>query len=226
MSRSQNAALSIVPILVCLQLSCSDQAEQDRMPTPSDADSANAETLMRHLREHFDDLHDVSMRFHHADPKIGGLIVFETSWTNGVMSSAQVVNNETNNSALSQALIDKFSAWQVVGMQGEYQTNLPIRIQLVGSDDPNFSDRALITGIVTDADRRPLHRARLEFSPRNTNLERVPDAGTNREGIFVRTLIPPGEWTLTCSFEDKAPVVIEGIMLGAGEHHKETIVMN
>lgn len=218
--------ICLMLIVVLPGVSCSQQTEQSQTQDLPPSDSANTALLMQHLRTHFDDLHDVSMRFHHMDHTLGGMIVFETSWENGNSTSIQVVENETGDSSLAASLIEKFSAWQIEGMEGTFATHLPIRIQLVGSDDPDFPNRALITGLVADADGEPLHRARLKFVPQQSGQESVPNATTNREGIFVRTLIPPGEWALECTYEGKTPVVVEGIMLDAGEHHRETIVMN
>jgi len=192
---------------------------------PTAADSTYGAILMDHLRANFDDIHDVSMRFHHRDHTIGGLIVFETVWESGVLDSISVVRNDTGNDELPVALIEKFNAWNIEGLDGPFSTSLPLRIQLVGSDDPDFENTAVVTGTVTDELGEPVHRAVVEFSPISASQGPVLAARTNREGVFVRTLVPPGEWTLTCRFHESDPVVIEGVLLEAGQHLRETIVL-
>ena len=43
----------------------------------------------------------------------------------------------------------------------------------------------------------------------------------NREGIYVRTLIPAGTWDLTCTVEGYRPANILGVKLEPGEHRIE-----
>jgi hypothetical protein len=75
------------------------------------ADSVYGAILMDHLRANFDDIHDVSMRFHHQDHTIGGLLVFVTVWENGMLDSIAVARNDTGNDDLPAALIEKFRTW-------------------------------------------------------------------------------------------------------------------
>ena len=181
---------------------------------------------MSYLRANFDDLHDVSMRFHHLDHSIRGVVEFAMSWDNGVLASVDVANNETDNADLAAALIEKFRTWRIEGLDGPFRTTLPISIWLAGSDDPAFPARAILTGTVTDAGGQPLYGAEVQFFAKNPSQEPVPGARANREGVFVRTLIPPGEWSLKCSADGWAPVVLDGIVLTAGEHHRQSFVLN
>jgi hypothetical protein len=53
----------------------------------------------------------------------------------------------------------------------------------------------------------------------------VPDGLANREGIFVRTLIPPGTWSVTVSCTGYRNVKLENIEFNPGEHRREKIVL-
>jgi hypothetical protein len=181
--------------------------------------------LMSHLQANFDDIHDVSMRFHHQDHTIGGLIAFVTVWENGMLDSIAVTRNDTGNDDLPAALIEKFRTWRIDGLDGPLETSLPLNIRLVGSDNPAFPETAIVTGTVTDDSGQPLNGAVVEFTTGASGQPAVPPARTNREGVFVRTLIPAGEWTITCSHSGFRSIVIEGVKLEAGKHHRETIVL-
>ncbi len=108
---------------------------------------------------------------------------------------------------------------------GPFRINLPTNIRLVGSDDPQFETRAILTGTVTDSGGQPLYEAEVRFIALRPGQQPVPAARTNREGVFVRTLIPPGEWSLQCSHDGWTPVIVEGIALTAGQRHRERIVL-
>lgn len=202
------------------------QVAGDR-PTRSEtaADSAYGAILIAHLRANFDDIHDVSMRFHHLDHTIGGLVVFATVWEDGMLDSISVARNDTGNDELPAALIEKFRTWRIEGLDGPFEIGLPLNIRLVGSDNPVFPETATVTGTVTDESEQPVHGAVVEFLAGSSGQSAVPPARTNREGVFVRTLIPAGEWTITCRHPDFGAVVIEGVKLGAGKHHRERIVL-
>ena len=44
---------------------------------------AEVDLFLAHLRAHFDDIHDVSMRFHADDPWIEGTIILGMDWRDG-----------------------------------------------------------------------------------------------------------------------------------------------
>jgi len=216
----------LVVLVLLPQVSCGPRSDDSGELRGTAADSVAGALLTAHLRANFDDLHDVSMRFHHMDHTIGGTIAFAMSWENGVLTLVEVAHNETDNADLAAALIEKFRSWRIEGLAGPFRTNLPINIRLVGSDDPAFPATAIVTGTVTDAGGQPLHGAEVRFIARRPGQEPVLAARTNREGVFVRTLIPPGEWSLQCTHDGWAPVIIEGIALAPGQHHRESIVLN
>ncbi len=196
-----------------------------QLPSDSIADSVNTAAFMAHLRRNFDDIHDVSMRFHHLDHTIGGLVAIEMIWEDETLVSAVPGVNETGNPDLALALIDKLRGWRIAGLTGRFETTLPLRIMLVGSDDPAFPTMGILTGRVVDASGAPIPGASLVLRPLGGLADTIIRVRTNREGVFVRTLIPPGEWTLTCTTEGKTPVTIESIHLSAGDHHRESIVI-
>jgi hypothetical protein len=53
----------------------------------------------------------------------------------------------------------------------------------------------------------------------------VHRAETNREGIFVRTLIPPGTYDLECSLLGYRTASKARVDLSAGEHEREKFVL-
>jgi hypothetical protein len=207
-------------------VSCGPRSDDSGELSGAIADSVAGALLTAYLRANFADLHDVSMRFHHMDHTIGGIIEFAMSWENGMLTTVAVANNETDNADLAAALIEKFRTWRIEGLDGPFRINLPINIRLVGSDDPLFEERAILTGTVTAVSGEPLHGAEVQFIALRPDEEPVPAARTNREGVFVRTLIPPGEWSLQCTHDGWAPAIIAGVALTAGQHHRERIVLD
>jgi hypothetical protein len=46
---------------------------------------------------------------------------------------------------------------------------------------------------------------------------------TNREGIFIETLIPPGTWQISCSVNGYDPIVVDDILIEKGKHCRQDI---
>jgi hypothetical protein len=188
-----------------------------RPPAGWSQESSGRDLFLDHLREHFDDIHDVSMRFHMDDPSIGGVIVFRMTWEQGRMVAGEVIENETGNNSEGEAFLSMMGNWTIDGISGPSTFDIPLRIKLVGSDDPAFPERGIVTGSVTAGSDKSIHNAVVSFEPLQGQAA-VPDARSNREGIFVRTLIPAGRWRVTCAaegFRTSSPEVIE---LNAGTH--------
>lgn len=183
-----------------------------------DATEEEIDVFVEFMREHFDDIHDVSMRFHAVDPTIGGLIVLDMVWDNGRMVAASVTTNETGNDEEPLALLETLRTWQIGGLEGPCHLEMPFRIKLVGSDDPAFPDRAILTGSVRTPGGDPIAGATIRFTAEAGGPPSPNPARTNREGIFVRTLIPPGTWTLTCEAEGFRTTEVRDQELEAGAH--------
>jgi hypothetical protein len=217
-------------IVVCVLFMASVDSGIGAMQATSPRQATEEEVglFLTHLREHFDDIHDVSMRFHAQDPSISGTVVLELVWNEGRLIDARVISNDTGNEAEGPAMIEAIRPWRIDALQAldvPVRMTIPLRIRLVGSDDPDFPHRAILTGTVRDAAGRPVHRARVEFSARDSSLGPVPPARTSREGIFVRTLIPPGSWDISCVAEGHAPVVLDNVELTAGQHRIEEFTL-
>lgn len=75
---------------------------------------------------------------------------------------------------------------------------LPLRIKLVGSDGPDFHHQTLLTGRVCDAHSASVQNAIIRLLPGEEGLGVASQARSSSEGLFVRTLIPPGVWALEC----------------------------
>ncbi len=215
-------------IVVCC-LSCGgktdDRHAEDTSEAPAytAADTLNWNTYVAYLQEHFDDFHDVTMRYHHQDHTINGVVEIRMTWEGGRLTSADVVSNETGNDDLPKSLIEKMQMWEIAGLEGPAEITLPVNVQIVGLDDPDFPNTAILTGEVRDKDGAPLHGAMIVIKPEVAG--QVYRAQTNREGIFVRTLIPPGTWDLECSLQGYETVSKQGVAMSAGQHVREQIVL-
>lgn len=179
--------------------------------------------FMRHLRANWDDIHDVIMRFHHDDPGLKGVVFINTNWRQGTLVAAAVDSNSTGNEAFGPALIEAMQRWLIQDLPAGFALTVPFRTAIHGSDDPAFPGRAIFTGRVTDRQGNPIDGARLILTP-GESLDAAPDTNyTNREGIFIQTLIPPGDWRLACSRDGFAPTLLDPLTFGKGRHMKMQI---
>ncbi len=178
-----------------------------------------------YLRGNFDDIHDVSMRFHHQDPALNGLISFDLTWRDGRLVSCLVVENETGSPAFAGALVKAMEGWHVTGMESACEFPFSFRIKIVGSDDPTFPEKAIFTGFISDIKGRPVGNARISLAGVSGDDPAMPDGRSNREGIFVRTLIPPGSWNVRISCPGYADFVLDEMDFRAGEHQRIEAVL-
>ena len=220
----------IVLWLLITCLACGERTEQrsdakDEAPTPAytAADTLNWNMFVAYLQDHFDDFHDVTMRYHHRNASINGIVTLRMIWENGRLASAEVVSNETGSDSLPASLIEKMQTWEIEGLTGPAEIVVPVNVKLVGSDDPDFPKTAILTGLVIDRRGNPLQSALVTLKPEAGGA--VLKAETNREGIFVRTLIPPGTWDLECSHPGYVALLKKGISLTAGKHTRERLAL-
>jgi hypothetical protein len=229
--RVRQTWLSVLVIVAIMYscISCGKQAddrdvtEEGEAKALTEADTLYTGLLAAHIQEHFDDYHDVTMRFHHQDPKLNGMIEIKVMWEDRVLTAAEVVGNETGSDDLAEALIEKMRTWEIEGLEGPFELVVPIRVKLVGLDDPEFPNTAILTGEIRDDEGRPIQGVMVLIKPEVAGM--VLRARTNREGIFVRTLIPPGIWGIEYSFQGYETAIKKGIKLSAGEHVRESIVL-
>ena len=194
--------------------------------SPREATRAEVDLFLTHLRAHFDDIHDVSMRFHADDPWIDGTITLRMDWRGGRLEKGEVLDNDTGSPEEGVALLEAVGRWSVDGLDGPARLTIPFRIKLVGSDEPEFPHTAILTGSVRAADGRGVHGARIVFRARESVEAKVPDARTSREGIFVRTLVPPGSWDLACVVDGETVQEVTGVRLEAGQHRRVDLVLD
>jgi hypothetical protein len=223
------ARILVVSIAV-LSLSCGEKADDREAEEPGEghaytaADSLNWNVFIAYLQENFDDLHDVTMRYHHQDHTINGIVELRMTWEDGSLATADVISNETGSDDLPESLLEKMRKWEIEGLAGPAEITVPINVKLVGLDDPSFPNTAILTGEVKDSQGNPLHGAMVMLKPQVAG--KVYRAETNREGIFVRTLIPPGTWNLECSLLGYETVSRDGITLSAGQHMRQGFALN
>lgn len=204
---------------------CGAAGGQEPASTVSGSDSLYTAMLFAHLRSNFDDIHDVSMRFHHLDHRLNGMIQLHTRWEGGRLISADIVRNETKNDDFALALIKSIGQWNIEGLAGPFEIDLPLRIKIVGSDDSTFAEKGILTGEIYDAGGRPVNRARLSFRSAENPSDTLRFCYSNREGIFVKTLIPPGRWNVEVVAAGYQNILLDNIELKKGEHLRRTIAL-
>ena len=198
---------------------------QDTSQNKSSNDSLYMSLLFNHLRNNFDDIHDVSMRFHHLDHNLNGIILINMHWENGRMTSASVLKNETNNQDFGTALIQSFQKWNIKDLVGPYEINLPLNIKIVGSDDSTFSEKGIFTGEIYDINDNPLHHVQLQFQSTTNPVDTLRNCFSNREGIFVKTLIPTGKWNIVFSAKGFKNYKLKAVNIKKGDHIRKKIVL-
>ncbi len=186
-------------------------------------DECNVRCFMDHLRGHWDDIHDVIMRFHDQDPYLRGVAWIKMDWRKGELASASVDSNTTGNPALGPALIAAMKRWRIPGLSASWTATVPFKTEIRGTDDPSFRACGILTGMVTDATGAPVHGARLILAPRDNAQARPDTVYTNREGIFICTLIKPGRWRLECSRNDDLPATVDTLDIEKGRHVRRLV---
>ena len=181
-------------------------------------DSLYTSLLINHLRNNFDDIHDVSMRFHNLDHRLNGVIQIRMHWENGYMTESSVALNETNNEEFANALIENIEKWHIKDLTGPFDTVLPFRIKIVGSDDSTFSQKGILTGEIFDIKNNPIKGAKLTFRSSNNANDTLRSCYSNREGIFVKTLISVGSWNVECDVPGFQKAILKNISFHEGEY--------
>jgi hypothetical protein len=186
-------------------------------------EASNARLFMGHLRGHWDDIHDVIMRFHNQDPYLRGVARITMDWRHGKLASASVDSNTVGDPALGPALIAAMKGWSIPGMSEGWVATVPFKTEIRGGGDPSFPERGIFTGMVTDVSGTPIHGARLVLAPRDTLQARPDTTYTNREGIFICTLIKPGRWRLECSRDGYIQAIVDTLDFERGRHVRRVI---
>jgi len=219
MRRSRFALFAFTLVVVAAPLVvASDQAPPDSAvqssEAPVDPSRAAFDTFIRHLRANFEDIHEVSMRFHMSDPTQNGMMVVQMTWAEGRMQAATILSNETS-AEEGEAILEVLRSWRIEELSEPATFLVPFRFRIVGSDDPRYADMGIVTGRVTGPEGKPIPGAEIELLPDDKSLEPIR-ARANREGVYVRTLIPPGTWTVVCRAEGLRTATIAGIELAEG----------
>jgi hypothetical protein len=215
-------------IVICC-LGCGEKTDDRQTgdtpgaPAFTAADTLNWNAFVAYLQDHFDDFHDVTMRYHHRDHTINGVVEIRMTWEDRVLKSADVLTNGTGSDDLPRSLIEKMQKWEIAGLDGPAEITLPVNVKIVGLDDPDFPNTAIVTGEVRDTEGNPLHGAMILIKPEVAG--QVCRAETNSEGIFVRTLVPPGTWDLECSLQGYETALKQGVSLVAGQHMRDRVVL-
>jgi hypothetical protein len=188
-------------------------------------EESNARLFMGHLRGQWDDIHDVIMRFHNQDPYLRGVAWINMDWRQGKLASASVDSNTTGDPALGPALIAAMKSWSIPGMSESWVATIPFKTEIRGSGDPSFPECGIFTGMVTDVSGTPIDGARLVLAPRDSLQARPDTAYTNREGVFICTLIKPGRWRLECSRNGYLPANVDTLDIEMGRHVRRLITL-
>lgn len=178
------------------------------------------ELYISHLRANYDDIHDVIMRFHLDNPHLRGQAVLRMIWKDGRLDSASVIDNDTGDKDFGPALIEAMRTWEIAGLAGPSEITIPIATRIVGSDNPEFDKKAILTGIVSDDKGKSLFGAKLKLIPGTVSENEPVTTRANREGVYIQTLIPADMWDLECSLEGYTTAIKRGIVLKPGMHQR------
>ena len=183
------------------------------------------EVFIGYLRKNWDDIHDVIMRYHCDDPALKGMVMINMNWVQGKLASAEVSENTTGDTTFGVALISAMKQWDIPGLESGWSSTLPIKTTIKGSDDPDFDQYGILTGKVTDADGQAVPGATIVLHASGNDGKQDITTYTNREGIYILTLIPPGTWQVQCSKQGVETVTTGNITVQKGEHIKKYISM-
>ncbi|MEJ2049311.1 MAG: hypothetical protein P8Y60_05605 [Calditrichota bacterium] len=157
------AFILIFFLISSLNLYSYNTKQEDSNLNASANDSIYTAMLINHLRNNFEDIHDVSMLFHHIDHNLNGVIQIRMHWENGYMTASSVALNETNNEEFAKALIKNIEKSHIKDLTGPFDIVLPLRIKIVGSDDSTFFKKAILTGEIYDHEKNPIKYAKVKF---------------------------------------------------------------
>jgi len=214
-----NTLIIIVLLFGWVNLTVSAQTKSDEQDDP------NVKVFMSYLQKNWDDIHDVIMRFHKDDPALKGTAVISMNWQNGILISASVANNTTGNPDFGLALIAAMRKWIISGLTESWISAIPIKTVIYGSENPAFSNCGILTGNVTDESGNPVYRAELILTLGESLNAKADTNYTNREGVFIWTLIPVGGWKLECIKDGYLPSVIDKLTFEKGKHLKRVIIL-
>jgi hypothetical protein len=219
------AFILIFFLISSLNLYSYNTKQEDSNLNASANDSIYTAMLINHLRNNFEDIHDVSMLFHHIDHNLNGVIQIRMHWENGYMTASSVALNETNNEEFAKALIKNIEKSHIKDLTGPFDIVLPLRIKIVGSDDSTFFKKAILTGEIYDHEKNPIKYAKVKFRSSNNANDTLRSCYSNRKGIFVKTLIPVGNWNIECDAPGFQKVVLRNTSFGEGKHLRRKIEM-
>lgn len=185
----------------------------------------NEEIFIDYFRKNWDDIHDVIMRYHNDDPGLKGLVEIGMTWEHGKLADASVISNSTGNPDFGISLVEAMKIWTVPELADGWSSIIPIRTAIVGSNDPEFSKCGIFTGKINDTDGNPINGARLVLHRMESSNDRPDTVYTNREGIFIRTLIRPGTWQVECTKRGFELIKIDQLVIEEGKHCKRAITM-
>lgn len=221
-----NRTIFIFSLIIIISLSASNILQSQNITQNVNQDSVYTVLLINHLRNNFDDIHDVSMFFHHLDHNLNGVILINMRWENGKMISSSIEKNETGNKEFADEIVKKIEKWDIKDLTGPFETSLPLRIQIVGSTDSTFPEKGILTGEIYDDENNPIQKAKISFKSSDNSSENVPECFTNRDGIFVRTLIPIGNWDIEITAEGFEKCSVKNIAFKKGEHIRQKIMLS
>lgn len=218
--------LKTYSVLILYLIAIGSSLCQDSQQASPVIDSLYTASLINHLRNNFDDIHDVSMRFHHKDHTLNGLIVLGLHWENGRLTSHSIERNDTKDEDFAVSLIEKIKKWYIKDMINPFKISLPLNIQIVGNTDSTFAEKCILTGKIIDEADNPVKGVKLSFVSTSNKENTLRGTYTNREGIFVKTLIPAGNWNVVFEDERFDRVVLENVNFRKGEHKRKNVTMH
>jgi hypothetical protein len=147
------------------------------------------------------------------------------TWRQGVLEDASIAENTTGNTAYGESLIRAMEDWNIPEIHHAWSSALPIQTAIKGSDDPAFANRGILTGKVIKQKNEPVPGARVILDGKGSLRGRSDTLYTNREGIFIQTLIMPGKWMLNCSKPGFETLSIKDLEIMKGSHSKQELIL-
>jgi hypothetical protein len=197
--------------------------QEEEPVIPEKTAKTPGEIFMAYLMSRWNDVHDVIMRYHYDDPGLKGVVSINMTWRQGMLSEADIQENTTGNEDYGLALVDVMKSWKITDLKDAWSSTLPIKTTIKGSDHPKFNEYGILTGKVSDKDGNPIPGVQLIMQPNKAVYGKADTLYTNREGIFIQTLIVPASYSIDCYKKGYKPVILKNIKFKKGQHRKQDI---
>lgn len=178
--------------------------------------------FLNHFNMYGEHIKQTIMRFHKDDPFLKGTVFIKMEWENGKLTSASADSNTTGNKDFAKALIEIIKTWNIPSIIEKWNFILPFKTFLEGSNQPDFLEKGILTGEITDSEGYPVDKVRIILTCKDSTIN-SDTLYSNQEGIFIKTLITPGLWNLEFENDKYEPKIFRNVEFSKGTHLREYI---